>query len=72
MFLKPKELPSLQLDTSIFKGYKMEPNIDAAIRIMNQHYQKIDVAQVCLFVINFILLMQSLVDKLIESFVYSS
>ena len=46
MYLKPSELPSLQLDSSIFRGYKMEPNIDAAIRIMNQHYQKIDVAQV--------------------------
>ena len=46
MYLKPEELPSLQLDNSIFREYKMEPNIDAAIRILNQHYQQIDVAQV--------------------------
>jgi len=45
MYLRPKDLPSLQLDNSIFRDCKMEPNIDAAILIMHQHYQKIDVAQ---------------------------
>ena len=46
MYLKPQELPSLGIENSIFSGYEMEPNVKAAISVMNEHYHKIDVAQV--------------------------
>ena len=45
MYLKPHDLPSLGLSQSVFTECDMEPNIEAALAVLNEHYQKIDVAQ---------------------------
>ena len=46
MYLKPEDLASRNVGHTVFDDCVMEPNVEAAMTIMNEHYQKIDVAQV--------------------------
>eukprot|EP00794_Sanderia_malayensis_P017256 gene17256-18981_t len=46
MYLKPKDTPLIPLGNYTFSEYEMEPNVEAALKVMNEHYQKIDVEQV--------------------------
>ena len=49
LYLNPRELPSLGLAQKIFEDCDMEPNIPAAIAVLNEHNHKIDVALVCIY-----------------------
>lgn len=45
MYLKPQDLPSLGLSHSAFSDCDMEPKVEEALAVLNEHNQKIDVIQ---------------------------
>lgn len=45
MYLKPQDLPSLGLSHTAFSDCIMEPKVNEALAVLNEHNQKIDVIQ---------------------------
>lgn len=45
LYLKPRELPFLGLANNVFSDFEMVPNTSAALAVLNQHFDKLDISQ---------------------------
>ena len=45
LYLRPHELPFLGLPNTVFADHTMEPNNEAALHVLNEHYDKLEISQ---------------------------